>query len=151
RTDALREIMAELLRLDEPRKRLGAEMSGLGIHYDLGAGHPLLGRRMPDLDLRPEGTRAAGPRRAFTLLHQARPALLNVGPPGGFDITPWADRVPVIDAAYTGAWELPAIGAVPAPAAVLIRPDGYVAWVGDQTPLGLRDALATWFGPPAGA
>jgi 3-(3-hydroxy-phenyl)propionate hydroxylase len=120
-------------------------MSGLGIHYDLGEGHPLLGRRMPDLDL----VTANGPVRVFTLLHDARPVLLNFGDAGSIDITPWADRVQSIDAKYAGAWELPAIGAVTAPTAVLIRPDGYVAWVGDLTQLGLVDALTTWFGPPA--
>jgi 2-polyprenyl-6-methoxyphenol hydroxylase-like FAD-dependent oxidoreductase len=143
RTKAVRDTMAELLGMDEPRRRFAAMMSGLDIHYDLGEGHPLLGRRMPDLDL----VTADGPLRVFTLLHDARPVLLNLGEPGGFDITPWADRVQLIDAAYVGKWELPAIGAVTAPTAVLIRPDGYVAWVGDLTQLGLADALTTWFGP----
>ena len=109
--------------MDEPRRRFAAMMSGLDIHYDLGEGHPLLGRRMPDLDL----VTADGPLRVFTLLHDARPVLLNLGEPGGFDITPWADRVQLIDASYDGPWELPALGAVTAPTAVLIRPDGYVA------------------------
>jgi 2-polyprenyl-6-methoxyphenol hydroxylase-like FAD-dependent oxidoreductase len=147
RTDALRDYVSELLSMDEPRRRLAAEMSGLGIHYDLGEGHPLLGRRMPDLDL----VTSNGPLRVFTLLHDARPVLLNLGAPGGFDITPWADRVQLIDAKYVGTWELPALGAVTAPTAVLIRPDGYVAWVGDRTQLGLADALTTWFGPPSAA
>ena len=144
RTAALRDTMSELVGMDEPRTRFAAVMSGLDIHYDLGEGHPLLGRRMPDLDL----DTANGPLRVFTLLHDARPVLLNLGEPGGFDITPWADRVQLIDAKYDGTWELPALGAVTAPTAVLIRPDGYVAWVGDLTQLGLADALTTWFGPP---
>jgi hypothetical protein len=147
RSEALRDSVAELLSLDEPRKRFGAMMSGLDIQYDLGEGHPLLGRRMPDLDL----ATARGPLRVFTLLHDARPVLLNFGEPGGFDITPWVDRVQVIDASYDGPWELPAIGAVSAPAVMLIRPDGYVAWVGDLTQPGLTDALITWFGPPTAA
>jgi 2-polyprenyl-6-methoxyphenol hydroxylase-like FAD-dependent oxidoreductase len=147
RTDALRDYVSELLSMDEPRLRLAAEMSGLDIHYDLGDGHPLLGRRMPDLDL----VTADGPLRVFTLLHDARPLLLNLGEPGGFDITPWADRVKLIDATYAGTWELPALGAVTAPTAVLIRPDGHVAWVGDLTELGVADALTTWFGPPTAA
>jgi len=126
RTEALRETMSELLRMDEPRKRLGAMLSGLDVHYDLGEGHPLLGRRMPDLDL----VTANGPLRVFTLLHQARPALLNLAEHGAFDITPWADRVQLINAKYVGVWELPVLGAVNAPTAVLIRPDGHVAWVG---------------------
>ena len=142
RTDALRDIMAELLAMDEPRKRFAGMMSGLDIHYDLGDGHPLIGRRMPDLDL----VTAGGPVRVFTLLHEARPVLLNVGAPGGFDITPWADRVQRIDADYAGPWELPVLGAVPAPAAVLVRPDGYVAWAGDPADPGFPDALTTWFG-----
>jgi 2-polyprenyl-6-methoxyphenol hydroxylase-like FAD-dependent oxidoreductase len=143
RTEALRDTMSELLSMDEPRKQFAAMMSGLGIHYDLGEGHPLLGRRMPDLDL----VTANGPLRVFTLLHAARPVLLNLGEPRGFEITSWADRVQLIDAKYEGKWELPALGPVVAPSAVLIRPDGYVAWVGDQTQLGLVDALTTWFGP----
>ncbi|MBM2812067.1 MAG: hypothetical protein HW416_2826 [Chloroflexi bacterium] len=147
RTNALRETMSELLGMDEPRKRVAAMMSGLDIHYDLGEGHALFGRRMPDLDL----VTPHGPLRVFTLLHDARPVLLNLDEPGGLDITPWADRVRLIDAKYLGIWELPVLGAVTAPTAVLIRPDGYVAWVGDRTPLGLPDALTTWFGPPTAA
>src|SRR3712207_2073823 len=135
RHEALRETMTELLGMDEPRKRVAAMLCTLDVHYDLGEGHPLLGRRMPDLDL----ITANGPRRVFTLLHDARPLLLNLGEPGRFDIAPWADRVELIDAGYGGAWELPVFGEVSAPAAVLIRPDGYVAWVGDGTDRGLRD------------
>jgi flavin-dependent dehydrogenase len=147
RVEALRDTVSELLSMDEPRKRFAAMMSGLDIHYALGEGHPLLGRRMPDLDL----VTADGPLRVFTLLHDARPVLLNLGESGGLDITPWADRVRLIDAEYGGIWELPVLGAVTAPTAVLIRPDGYVAWVGDLTQLGLADALTTWFGPPTAA
>ncbi len=142
RHQALRDIMTELLGMDEPRRRIAGMISGLDIHYDLGEGHPLLGRRMPDLDL----AAANGPLRVFTLLHEARPVLLNLGEPGGFDIAPWADRVQLIDARYDGTWELPVIGEIAAPAAVLIRPDGYVAWAGDRTQVGLADALTTWFG-----
>jgi 2-polyprenyl-6-methoxyphenol hydroxylase-like FAD-dependent oxidoreductase len=142
RIEALRDTVSELLSMDEPRKRFAAMMSGLDIHYDLGEGHPLLGRRMPDLDLvTPDGT-----VRVFTLLQDAHPVLLNLGKPWGFDISPWAHRVVAIDATYAGDWELPVLGQVAAPAAVLIRPDGYVAWVGDGTDTGLRDALTTWFG-----
>jgi 2-polyprenyl-6-methoxyphenol hydroxylase-like FAD-dependent oxidoreductase len=144
RVKTLGDTISELLSMDEPRRRFAARMSGLDIHYDLGEGHPLLGRRMPDLDV----NTAKGPVLVFTLLHDARPVLLNLGEPGAVDIAPWADRVQLIDAEYVGAWELPALGAVTAPTAVLIRPDGYVAWVGDRTQLGLADALTTWFGPP---
>jgi 3-(3-hydroxy-phenyl)propionate hydroxylase len=147
RTNALREIMSDLFGMDQPRRRIAAMMSGLDIRYDFGEGHPLLGRRMPDLDL----VTSDGPLRVFSLLRQARPILLNLAEPGGFTITPWADRVQIIDAKYDGPWELPVIGAVAASTAVLIRPDGYVAWVGDQTQRGLADALTTWFGAPRAA
>lgn len=172
RTTELREVLSELFKMEEPRKRYAARMAGLDIAYDLGAergsrddagaaappgaeagaapdagagapaSHPLLGRRMPDLDL---DTRE-GPRRVFSLLREARPVLINLGQPGALDISPWAGRVRRLDASYAGAWELPVLGAVAAPAAVLIRPDGHVAWVGDGTDRGLRDALTRWFG-----
>ncbi len=138
------DLVSELALMDEPRKRLAGINSGLDIHYDLGEGHPLLGRRMPDLDL----VTADGPLRVFTLLHDAKPVLLNLGEPGGADIAPWAGRVQLIDAQYDGQWELPVLGAVTAPDAVLIRPDGYVAWVGEGTDTGSHDALTTWFGMP---
>jgi len=145
RIDAVRDILSELLVLDEPRKQMAAMVSGLDIRYDLGEGHPLLGRRMPDLDI----VTADGPVRVFTLLHEARPVLLDLGAPSTLDIAPWADRVPLVSAEYDGAWELPVVGAVPAPTAVLVRPDGHVAWVGDDTQAGLADALTAWFGPPS--
>jgi 3-(3-hydroxy-phenyl)propionate hydroxylase len=162
RTAALRTTLTELATMDEPRRHLAAQLHGLDIHYDLGAGHPLLGRRMPDLDL----ATADGPLRTYELLHRARPVLLDLGapgglgfgPPGGFDssapgglgLGPWEERVQLVRASYAGVWELPAIGAVPAPTAVLVRPDGHVAWVaesGDPDPDGLAAALTTWFGP----
>ena len=144
RMKALVDMVSELAVMDDPRKRLAGNISGLDIHYDLGEGHPLLGRRMPDLDL----VTADGPLRVFTLLHAAKPVLLNFGEPGAFEITPWAERAQLVDAEYVGAWDLPVLGEVPAPSAVLVRPDGYVAWVGEGTDAGLRDALATWFGAP---
>jgi 3-(3-hydroxy-phenyl)propionate hydroxylase len=147
RIGALRDTIAELTEMDEPRKHLAALIAGLDVRYDLGDGHPLLGRRMPDLDL----VTRDGPLRVYTLLHRARPALLNLGEPGAIDIAPWADRVQLVDAEHSGAWELPVLGAVPAPDAVLIRPDGHVAWVGDGTDRGLGDAPRTWFGASAGA
>jgi hypothetical protein len=147
RTGALKEALSELLSMDEPRRRFAAMMSGLDIHYDLGEGHPLLGRRMPDLDL----VTGDGPRRVFTLLHDARPVLLNLGDPGDFDIAPWGDRVRLVNAESAGPWELPALGPVTPPAAVLIRPDGYVAWAGALGDPGLPDAITTWFGPAARA
>ncbi|MEU9808104.1 FAD-dependent monooxygenase [Mycobacterium sp. NPDC050853] len=143
RMDALRDIVAELLAMDEPRKRIAGMMSGLDIHYGLGEGHPLLGRRMPDLDV----ATADGLTRVYPFLHTARPVLLNFGAPGQLSIDGWADRVQLIDAKYTGIWELPVLGEVAAPDAVLVRPDGYVAWVGDGSDTGLAEALTRWLGP----
>lgn len=145
RIRALGGIVSELLGIDDVRKRLAGMMSGLDVRYDLGEGHPLVGRRMPDLDL----ATTDGPARVYTLLHCARPLLLNFGEPMGLDITPWADRVRPIDARYAGSWELPVIGGVPAPVAVLIRPDGYVAWAGNPNQPGLENALTAWSGPAA--
>ncbi len=142
RQRALQDIVAELLGMDEPRKRIAGMLTGLDIHYDLGEGHPLLGRRMPDLDLQT----ADGPTRVFTLLHDARPVLMNFSEGGGFDLSRWQHRVRRVDAQHVGAWELPVLGAIPAPEAVLVRPDGHVAWVGRTTDPGLPVALATWFG-----
>ncbi|MFK4658982.1 2-polyprenyl-6-methoxyphenol hydroxylase-like FAD-dependent oxidoreductase [Bradyrhizobium japonicum] len=144
---AARDVVADLLAMEEPRKRFGAMMSGLDIRYDLGEGHELLGRRMPDLDLIVEGH----PQRLFALLHGAQALLINFGKSGGFDIAPWADRIRVINASHDGAWELPAIGQVAAPEAVLVRPDGHVAWAGEEGQRGLEDALTTWFGPAPAA
>lgn len=141
---ALVDLVTELARMDEPRKLIAGLISGLDIHYDLGDGHPLLGRRVPDLDL----TFAGGSTRVYAFLRDARPALINFGEPGDLDVCGWADRVRLVDARYTGAWELPVLGPVKAPTAVLVRPDGYVAWVGDGAQLGLRKALETWFGAP---
>src|SRR5437868_885810 len=138
----LGDIIAELLALEEPRRRFAAMVSGLDIHYDLGEGPPLLGRRVPDLDLNTPD----GPTRVFTLLHDARPVLLNLGEPSGFDISPWANRVRFVDATHDGVWELPVLGEIAAPPAVVIRPDGHVAWAGDLTDPELPRALATWFG-----
>lgn len=172
RSKATRALVSDLLRMDEPRKRFAGMLSGLDIHYDLGhhdvghgsggesapgddrpaqshhtETHPLLGRRMPDLNL----TTPNGPQRLFTFLHSARPVFLTLTDSTAFDIAPWADRVQTITAQYTGPWELPVIGSVTAPAAVLVRPDGYVAWVATSpsSQNGLTEALTTWFGPPA--
>ena len=147
RIGALADTVSDLLSIDEARKRLGGLISGLNVRYDLGEGHPLLGRRMPDLDLVTD----TGPLRVYTLLHGARAVLLDLDQAGRVDAGPWRDRVQVVAASHDGTWELPVIGAVPSPAAVLIRPDGHVAWVGDGTRAGLEDALTLWFGPPAAA
>jgi hypothetical protein len=152
RTAALRDTVAELLAMDEARKRYGALMSGLDVRYDLGRSdseqqHPLLGRRMPDLDLITDD----GTLRVFALLREARAVLLNLGEPRRFDVQPWRDRVRLVDARYNGEWELPVLGPVSAPSAVLIRPDGYVAWVADEGAGGVEAALTKWLGPPATA
>ena len=147
RTKALGDYLGEFLAMDGPRKRMAGEISALDVHYDLGEGHPLLGRRMPDLDL----VTATGPLRTYALLHDARPVLINFGEPGSIDAAAWAQRVRLIEAKYDGAWELPVLGTVDAPGAVLVRPDGHVAWVGDGTAEGLVDALSAWCGAPAEA
>jgi len=146
RHQALREIMTEMLSMDEPRRRIAAMLSGLDIHYDLGGEHALVGRRMPDLDVHT----ADGPTRVYNLLHDARPLLLNFGRPGEFDAATLLDRVRYADATYDGAWALPVVGAVDAPPAVLIRPDGHVAWAGDVTDPDLLRAGAAWFGAAVG-
>jgi hypothetical protein len=133
--------MAELLSMDEPRRRIAAMLTALDVQSDLGVGHPLLGRRMPDLDLHT----ADGPTRLFTL-HDARPVVLHLGASGRFDISPWADRVRFVDARYDGPWQLPVLGEVAAPPAALIRPDGHVAWTGDLANPELPRALTTWCG-----
>jgi 3-(3-hydroxy-phenyl)propionate hydroxylase len=143
RTSALAETIGELMLMDQPRRHVAALIHGLDIAYDLGEGHPLLGRRMPDLDL----DTAAGPTRVFMLLHEAKPVLLNLAEPNQLEISPWAGRVQLVEARFTGVWCLPLLGEVAPPSAVLIRPDGYVAWVGQGTDQGLRDALTLWCGP----
>jgi 2-polyprenyl-6-methoxyphenol hydroxylase-like FAD-dependent oxidoreductase len=145
RVEALGDTLAEVTVMEEPRRHLGTLASGLGVHYDLGEGHPLLGRRVPDLDIVTDD----GPTTIFALMHEARPVLLNLGKPGAFDGDEWTDRVRLLDARCEGPWELPAIGEVDSPTAVLIRPDGHVAWVGERGDADLTDALVTWFGAPA--
>jgi 3-(3-hydroxy-phenyl)propionate hydroxylase len=147
RIDALHDTLSYLLGMDEPGNRFAAMMSGLDTCYDLGEGHPQLGRRMPDLDL----LTGDGPTTVFRLLHDARGVLLNLGEPGRFDATPWEPRVKRVDAVHVGTWELPVLGEITAPTAVLIRPDGHVAWVGELNDPGLSNALTTWFGSPAPA
>lgn len=146
RTEALRGIMADVLGMSEPRRWLGAMISGLDVHYDPGDGHPLLGRRVPDLDL----LTADGPLRLYSLLHDARPLLLELGTGSALDVAPWAGRVKRVAARYDGPWQLPLVGTVTAPAALVVRPDGHVAWVGSGTDAGSADALTRWFGPGGG-
>ena len=147
RQQALVDEVSELAGMDEPRRWLVALGSGLDIRYDLGDGHPLVGRRMPDLDL----VTAGGTVRTFELLHDARPVLLDLGTPATVDVGGWADRVTRVEAHCAGPWELPVLGPVAAPTAVLIRPDGHVAWVDDGAGTGLAAALARWCGAPDAA
>jgi hypothetical protein len=149
RLEALRDTLAGLLELDAARRRLAGLLSGLDVRYDLGGGHPLLGRRMPDRDL----TTADGSCRVFDLLHDARPLLLDLGGLDGFDAAAWSGvRLRVVRARSGGAWELPVLGEVPAPAAVLVRPDGHVAWVGEEAGAdGLAAALERWVGRADGS
>jgi hypothetical protein len=142
RTEALADTIAELTTMEEPRKHLGALASGLGIRYDLGDGHPLLGRRVPDLDI----VTPDGPTTIYALMHEAHPVLLNLGEPGTFDPAEWSTRIDLVDATCDAPWELPAIGTVDSPTALLIRPDGHVAWVGERADASLTEAMATWFG-----
>jgi 3-(3-hydroxy-phenyl)propionate hydroxylase len=156
RHQALRDTLPAWLAFDGPRREIIGMISGLDVRYDLGDGpdegeaHPVVGRRMPDLDLEIDG-RAT---RVYELLHDARGVLLSLDGPGagserGLDVGPWADRVRLVAAACDGTdWELPVIGTVDAPSAVLIRPDGHVAWAGELTDPALPVALTRWFGPP---
>jgi 2-polyprenyl-6-methoxyphenol hydroxylase-like FAD-dependent oxidoreductase len=144
RSKALNSIVAELLGLDQARKHVAGMMSELDIHYNIGEGHPLLGLRMPDLDI----VTGDGATRVYALMHDAKPLLLHFGGPR-LDVAGWTDRVRLVDASYDGVWELPVIGIVPSPTAVLVRPDGHVAWVGEGSLVGLVEALEIWFGPPA--
>ncbi len=146
REQALREIVGELVAFDEPRRHLAATLSGLAIRYDAEDAGPLVGRRMPDVDLET----ADGRTRVLALLRDARPLLLTLGGRGDVEHAEWRDRVRFVDARIDGPLELPILGETPPPSAVLIRPDGYVAWAGDLADAGLPRAIATWFGPPRG-
>jgi 2-polyprenyl-6-methoxyphenol hydroxylase-like FAD-dependent oxidoreductase len=142
RIEAAKAIVGELLAMDEPRRHLLGMLSGLDIRYDLGDGHPLVGHRMPDLDLESAG---GGRTRVAELLHDARPVLLELGDDDG----PTPAAVTRVRATTEDPWELPVIGAVEPPSAVLVRPDGYVAWAAPRGRDGLADALAAWTAQPA--
>ncbi|QGU03476.1 FAD-dependent monooxygenase [Corynebacterium comes] len=143
RTAALNDILGDLLLTAPARTQIGALIHGLDVAYDLGGGHPLLGRRMPDLDI----VTSAGSTRVYALLYEARPVLIDFAGPRRIDASSWADRVRAVDAEFRGVWELPVLGEVAPPTAVLVRPDGHVAWVEDGAEEPLGDALRNWFGP----
>ena len=148
---ALRSAMTELLNMDQPRRHIAGMISGLDIRYDLGRddgetdGHPLVGRRMPDLEVRTD----RGPTRVYQLLHDARPVLIDFSHTADPGTRLRPEGVQVVAATYDGRWELPVIGEVAAPGAVLIRPDGHVAWAGTPSdPDALTATVATWFPSP---
>jgi 3-(3-hydroxy-phenyl)propionate hydroxylase len=143
RVGALGELMEDALTTAPAHRRLAARIHGLDIAYALADGPPLLGRRMPDLDI----DTPAGATTVFALLHGARGLLLDVAGTGRTDATPWSDRVDTVEARCLGTWELPVVGEIEVPTTVLVRPDGYVAWVDPGTDVALTAALVRWFGP----
>ncbi len=143
RTAALREIVAELLELDQARKHLAGMISGLDVHYGADDDHPIVGRRVPDVEL----DTADGSTRMYELLHRAEPLYIELGPTApGSATTEVPDRIRRISATYDRVWELPLLGQVDPPTALLVRPDGHVAWAGSGSDIGLRAALHAWFG-----
>ncbi|MCQ4212553.1 FAD-dependent monooxygenase [Streptomyces longispororuber] len=151
-TEALREVFGELLVFDDVNRHLRAMLTALDVRYPADCDHPLAGRRVPDADLKT----ADGATRVHELLCAGRPVLLDLrgGGASAAVAAGWADRVDVVEArSEADHWSVPVIGEVPAPAALLVRPDGHVAWAaapdGPPGRAALRTALTTWFGPPA--
>ncbi len=144
RTVALRETLAELVAMEEPRCGSPGRAPGWTSATPWERATRCSGGGCRIAIWSPPADRV----RAFELLHEAQPVLINLGGPGELDIAPWGDRVTAVDARDNGTWELPVTGVVSAPTGVLIRPDGHVAWVGEGTQSGLVEALATWFGAP---
>ncbi|WP_017593913.1 rifampin monooxygenase [Nocardiopsis potens] len=126
---AVRRLLSELMDIEEVNRRLTEKIVAIGIRYDLGGGHELVGRRMRDIGLE-RG-------RLYGLMHRGRGLLLDRT--GGLSAAGWEDRV---DHVVDGSDELDA-------PAVLLRPDGHVAWVGDDQQ-DLHAHLSKWFGAPAG-
>ncbi|MFL9652319.1 FAD-dependent monooxygenase [Streptomyces sp. PB17] len=126
---AVRRLLTELIDIDEVNRRLTEKITAVGIRYDFGEGPDLLGRRMPDVDV------AGG--SLYGLLHRGRGLLLDRT--GRLTTGGWSDRVDHL-ADPTAALDAPC---------VLLRPDGHVAWVGDDQ-RDLEGHLSRWFGEPAG-
>ncbi|GHA42183.1 putative monooxygenase [Streptomyces tauricus] len=147
-TDALRDVFGSLIAFDDVNRYLAGMLTALDIRYPLDGDHPLTGRRVPDADLKtPEGA-----TRVHELLHTARPVLLDLR--GSAEVAAvageWAGLVDLVEARSDDDWRVPAVGRIPAPAALLIRPDGHVAWASAADApdtSALRTALATWLGP----
>ncbi|WP_420081972.1 rifampin monooxygenase [Streptomyces sp. JL4002] len=123
---AVRRLLSELMDFEEVNRHLIEKITAIGVRYDLGEGHELLGRRMRDTEL-------SDGRRLYALMHAGRGLLLDRT--GRLSVDGRADRVDhVVD-----------VVADPDVPAVLLRPDGHVAWAGEDQQ-GLSDALGKWFG-----
>ncbi|SCF47189.1 rifampin monooxygenase [Micromonospora mirobrigensis] len=125
---AVRRLLTELMDINEVNRHLIEKITAVGVRYDFGPGPDLLGRRLPDVDV------AQG--RLYDLLHRGRGLLLDRT--GRLTVGGWSDRVDHLDDP-TAALDVPG---------VLLRPDGHVAWIGDDQ-RGLDAQLARWFGHPA--
>ncbi|WP_432126523.1 FAD-dependent monooxygenase [Streptomyces sp. bgisy082] len=146
-TDALREVFGSLMVFDDVNRLLRTMLNALDVRYPADCGHPLAGRRVPDADIKEAG----GATRVYELLHAGRPVLLDLGAGVAAVAGDWSDRVDLVEAhGEDDAWPVPVIDEVPTPTALLIRPDGHVAWAsGPGEPVdtvALRGALTTWFG-----
>ncbi|MFE1291391.1 FAD-dependent monooxygenase [Streptomyces sp. NPDC058751] len=141
---ALREVFGDLIRLDQVQRRLVGAVTGLDIVYGGGAdgGHPLLGRRLPEQELAVDDAKTT----TFELLRSGRAVLLDMHDSAEVRASAagWSDRVDIVTASRLDP-------SAPA-ASLLVRPDGYVAWVStDGTPEGLTGELSRWFGAPVTA
>jgi 2-polyprenyl-6-methoxyphenol hydroxylase-like FAD-dependent oxidoreductase len=124
---AVRRLLSELMDFDEVNRHLIEKVTAISIRYDFGPGPDLLGRRLPDIDLE-QG-------HLYGRLHGGRGLLLDRT--GGLTVGGWSDRVDHL-ADPTAALDVPGL---------LLRPDGHLAWIGDDQQ-DLDDHLARWFGSP---
>jgi len=144
--DPMQEVMAELLGYEDVRRHLVGMVTGLDIRYDVGPGdHPLVGRRLPNTEIATDSGRPGG-TAAFQFLHSGRGVVLDLAGDEAIRAAAagWPDRVDAVTAASRPA------GALVDVEAVLVRPDGYIAWIGagGSGLAGLPDALTRWFGQP---